>query len=225
MAMTRVQATSVVVSGFTTTLAVVFASPPTVGNAIILVFLKNALGATTSVVDNKGNTYALAKTQTCSGTGTALDIWLCGSVTTTGASFTVTATGPSANRTGLALEVSPALAVDQTVGTDSSGTTYTTGTTAALAGSDAFLVAAIATAASTLTVGVVSPVWTEETDQSAAALRGEVDSRAITSATGTTQSATWSGGGAVFFGAALVAFKAAAAAGPPPTTQVMLLLV
>ncbi len=224
MAITRVQAATPVISGFTTTLVISFASPPTVGNAVILAFLKATTTATTSVVDNRSNTYTLAKSQNNSGGGIALDVYYCGAITGTGTPFTVTVTGNATLRSGLLIEVTPGLVVDQTIGTDSSGATGLTGTTAALTAAEAFLVAAIATGSSIITVGVVSPTWTQEME-TLATPGGEVDTRVVTGALGTTPSASWTLNGSNFYGAALVAFKSTAPAGPPPTTQVVLLLV
>ena len=74
MAITRVQANSTV-SGFVGSVAVSFASPPTVGNSVIVL----VTGTTTisTLTDNQSNSYTFVKTQLNSGSGWTLDVYFC----------------------------------------------------------------------------------------------------------------------------------------------------
>ena len=220
MAFARVQATARV-SGSGTSIAIPFSTPPTVGNAILVPVAAQQNGIVLGTcTDNYGNTYALAKSQIqTTGTDVAAAIYVCEQLTASGASFTITVTfSPSGNYTASAIEVSggTGLVLDKTAGAVGSSTTPATGATAALTAAEEFVVAlhAIGTNMASITIAVVSPTWTQEFEQlsSSGACAGEADSRILTSASGTTTSASWTDGTTGNWAAALAAFKAGASA-------------
>ena len=225
MALARVQGTGRVFATSTTSVALTFAAPPTVGNGIVvLVSLFQAIGPmTTTCADNRGNTYASAATRNTAGVQISSTIHYCSLVGTTGTPFTVTLTitsGTGVYFEAAAVEVSgvgTGLLLDQTATNAGSGTAISTGTTAGLTGTEVLLVAAHAVAAnqSTITVATVTPAWTQECENLSysATIASEGDTRVLTSAAGTTQAATWTDAPGGNFTAVLAAFKAGASGG------------
>jgi hypothetical protein len=213
MALTRVQATPPVSVASATTVAVTFGSPPSVSHGVIVAILNNTTASLTSVVDNQGNTYSLVTSHAEPSLPDLAAIYACPAITSTGTPFTITATGPSTGRFAMAFEASGPLAVDQTTGSNGAfPTAPTTGTTAPVTGADLLMVALIGTSSTVITVGAASPTWTQEAEDVASSLRGEVDSRSVTSAAGTTHAATWTLSGAHYWTAALAVFQPGAAA-------------
>jgi hypothetical protein len=216
MALARVQTTGKVQADTTSAVACTFASPPSVGNAIVVPVL--LYRASTGCTDNRGNTYTLAKAQ--NGTAAQLAIYYCAAITATGAPFTVTVSGGGTTYfTASAIEISGVgggLAIDQTAGQTSSGSSMTAPALAALTVAEALLVAA--TAAGTdrplITVETVVPAWTQEVEElSSLHAVGETDTRIVTGALGTTPGCTWASSGPTGWAAAIVAFKATSGGG------------
>lgn len=213
MALSRVQATAAPHIASGATINRTFSTPPTLGNAIVFAVATNTTPVS-SVTDNYGNTYVLAKSDATGGGAQHISIWYCSTIVATGASFTVTSSlGISRFHFARAIEISgvgTGLAVDQAVSRNSAAsTTPSTTVTAALAVADAFLVALYGaqTTVNTITVESVSPTWTEEAAELASAgIRGEIDSRVVTGVAGTTQSCSWTVSSAGGYAAALVAF-------------------
>jgi len=213
-ALVRVQRATAVTTTASTSIALVFATPPVLGRGVVVVVSGNSATAlVTTCVDSAGNSYSLAHAQNNASGGRGVAVWYCPAITATGASFTVTVTGASVLRVGVAIEVSGVgvgLIVDQTVGASTTSVGGATGATAALTGTDSLQVAAVALAltVSSLTVGGLPTAWTEEAEARTASQTGEVDSRDVGAATGTTPSAIWAwGAGSAFVACALVAFK------------------
>jgi hypothetical protein len=217
------------------TATVTFASPPLLGNAIILLLSLNGTGTVLTaaqITDTFGNTYVLVQDQTQSALHAA--IFACLAVTATGSSFTITAAlnGTNVSITGRALEVggfTGAFQVDRVVGNGAaSGLTPTSGTTAALqtAASQAFAVGVLITLPgvpqSSITVESVSPPWMQEHEllSGANAAYGEGDSRVLTSPGGTTQSVTWTITNSGIYAASLAVFAAPEPPGPPANTHI-----
>jgi len=214
-ALARVQATPKGTSATSLTNSVTFATPPTIGNGIVVPV--NIWNVTVSTVtDNYGNTYTRAAQKL--GTPTS-EIWYCSAITATGASFTITVTLSTTNwSVAIAIEVSgvgTGLSVDQfsTAGTTGAiaGSTVTVGPTAALTANNVFVAALLGLASlqSAITVETVTPAWTEEFEElTTAYVGGEADSRVLTTASGATTSATWTLGTGGTWSGALVAFRA-----------------
>ena len=212
-ALARVQGTG---KGTSTsgTVALTFASPPSVGNGILVaVGVWWTIGPTIpTCADNRGNTYSTALSQLVGTNGVAL--YVCPAITATGAPFTVTLSGAGAGTSMLAAAidvsgVGTGLVVDRTAYATSASTTPATGATAALTGSEVVTLALhiINANQASITVAAGSPTWTEEAE-SLVALAGEIDSRVLTAAAGTTTSASWTAITSSSWWAALVACKA-----------------
>jgi hypothetical protein len=218
--MNRVQATPKVATSSAPSIAVVFGATPTVGNTVLFILFRPNSAPTSSVVDNKGNAYTSLVSTTSPSTGVTIEVYACLALTTSGASFTITASGGTTNRTGIAIETTP-LAVDKQVisGEQVGLGTSTTGLTPALTATDEFLLAVINTGSTIITVSTVTPAWLQEMEH-ISSVGGEVDSRVITGATGTTQSATWALNGANYYNSLLIAFKAGTPPPPPPAFKV-----
>jgi hypothetical protein len=224
MALTRVQATPKATAIATPSVAVTFGTPPTVGNGIVVGITYTTSSAPSGgCTDNRSNTYTLARSQGSTSSGNCVAIYVCAAITATGAPFIVTITHATGKSwLAVALEVAgvgSGLAVDRSVVSSVAVGNPSTGPTGALTAAEVFVVAgaAIGAASSSITVEVVSPTWTEHAEAVASTpVTGELDSRVLTGALGTTTSATWTlGGGAAYAETALVAFKATAAAAVP----------
>jgi hypothetical protein len=149
-------------------------------------------------------------------------IQYCAKITTSAAPFTVTLTlagGVTGYWEAAAIEVSgvgTGLSVDQTVGQSATSAAPSTGTTAALTGSEVIVAAVHAIGANqgSITVQVVSPTWTEEFENLSysTTIAGEGDTRIVTGAAGTTQTGSWTDTASATWGAALAAFKGSAPA-------------
>jgi hypothetical protein len=218
MALTRVQATPGPYIGSGTAPTRTFTTPPTVGNAIVVAVLSISR-MTTGVTDNKGNAYTLANSWTNAGAQNVA-IYYCPAITATGATFTLTATfALSTFNFIVAVEVGgvgAGLTVDQSAGQTIFGaTTPSTGSTAAVIGAEHFLITGFATgtAQSSITVQSVSPSWTQEAENltGTTAVAGEIDSRILTGAAGTTQSGSWTTSTNATYVAGLVAFRTSVA--------------
>jgi hypothetical protein len=213
MAFTRIQATPQR-NGDGASTVLTFASPPTVGNAIIVGVLtySNSSGAPVSCIDSFGNPYMLAASKLG---GPDVAIYYCSKITASGTPFTVTPSWTaSTDYLAVAFEISgvgSGLVNDQVATNGGGGTTPSTGTTAALTADEVLLVAihAIDGNQSSITVQSVSPAWTQEAEfLSALDVPGEIDSRILASgALGTTQSCNWTDTGFGSWNAAIVAFK------------------
>src|SRR5580765_7964447 len=106
MAITRIQATPTVAPGVTaSTISVTFATPPSLGNSVVLVVTSNGPGAATGCTDNYGHTYTRAASRAQSPVGYAVDVFVRSAITATGASFTVTSTTPTALLMAIGLEL------------------------------------------------------------------------------------------------------------------------
>src|SRR5262245_16650586 len=220
MALTRVQAIPEAKGNSSTITLTGFPSAPTVGNAIVvpLLYWGGATSGATSCSDNQGNTYAAATTL-LSNSNAKLIIYYCSRITATGTPFTITITGGS-YYVATAIEVTGLsgndLVVDAAATASGNSTTPATGSTAALSANDAFLLAGYAydISLSSSVVQSVTPAWFEEIeDLSWSWAVGEADTRSLTTASGTTQSCTWTlSGSSASWVAALVAFKASGAA-------------
>ena len=216
MALARVQATGKVTGDAVTSINLTFPSPPTVGNAIVvLVSCRLTVGTTPSAADNQGNSYGVAFSRAAAPKNAA--ILYCPKITATGTPFTITLTqGNLCDWSASAIEVSgvgAGLIVDQTKGADTaSGTAHATTATAALTVDEVFLASVLAlanVAQASITVEAVSPVWTEEHEELNAGTLGggEGDSRIVTGALGTTPSCAWTIATSTSSSAAIVAFR------------------
>ena len=214
---TRVQSTGRIRSSGTGQVLLPLPSPPSVGNTIVtaaILFSTNLSPLTCS--DNRGNTYTQAVVQ--HNGNLHLVVFVC-TVLTTGSPFTATINDvPNANAQyeAMALEVTGAVTIDQTITQNGTGTTVSTGNTAALTGTDVFVLAlhAIGANQASITVQSVSPTWFEEFENLSysATVAGEIDSRSLTGIAGTAQSCSWTDITSSNYAAALVAFKTAPSA-------------
>lgn len=217
--LTRVQATGKVTADSALAVALTFATPPTVGNAVVVpLSLYNTVTVPASCVDNRGNTYTLAKLDAALSPARAA-IYYCPKITTSAAPFTITVTWSATGYfAATAIEVGgvgAGLVLDQTATSGAtSGTTLTTGTTPALTAAEALLVAVcgINAAAAAIAVESVSPVWTQELEElSFSHAVGEADSRIVTGGLGAPASCSWTRpAGANAWTAVLAAFKSGA---------------
>lgn len=221
MAFTRVQST-VLVDSNTATLALTFATPPTVGNAVVIpvtAYRPSDLVFPGTCTDNQGNTYAAAVYR---GVSRGAVVYYCAKLTATGAPFTITISLGSFTNiySGAAVEIggvgAGGLTVDQTVNNYSVGTPASTPNTAPLSAADILLVAAcaIAAAESSITVEAVTPPWVQEYEDFSNP-SGEGNTRILTAGLGATPRALWAY--APTFAEAwsvLAAFKGAGAAPP-----------
>ena len=229
MAFARVQGNSATSTSVSTSISVSFAAPPTVGNAVVVVV---AGQRPVTVTDNQGNTYELSAIRQQSGGITATTgIHICPILVATGSPFTVTATlgGPNLSVTagGLSIaiiEVSGvnfALKLDKTMGTQGFSVTPSSGATAVLTASEVFVVAAFTTGSTSpsIVVDSTTPTWTVERE-TLTTPSGEINTRIVGSAAGTTQNVTWTmGGGSNNWYALIAAYTIVTVAPEPQVTQ------
>lgn len=174
---------------------VTFTSPPTVGNAIVVVALLWNTG-TLTCTDNKGHAYSQVVLRANGAAGGA-GIFLCNRVVATGDPFSVTISSTTGTLfEASAIEVVGALMVDQTTSqAGTTGTFATTGPTPALTGANVFVASVVALFANqtSINVEVVSPSWTQELENYnySATVAGEADSRTLVGVLGTTQDCDW----------------------------------
>ena len=214
MALARVQATGKVTADSALSVALTFATPPSVGNGVVVLLTIYSSAASFTCVDNRGNTYTLAKRQLTGPSEQAI-IFFCAAVTTSAAPFTITvSTGGGAHfYIASALEVSgvgAGLVLDQTASGTATSATPATAATPALTADEVLLAGtcSINGAEASITVAVVSPVWTQEHEElSFSHAVGEGNSRIVTGALGTTPSLSWSMPTSRAWAAALAAFK------------------
>jgi hypothetical protein len=214
MALSRVQVTPKVSGTGTATLT--FSTPPSVGNAIAVLLSLWAADQPPGATDNYGNAYQGIVWQ--ANGNPRIAILVCPTIRATGASFTmtvVTGTAGVAYYAGAAVEVTGLAGglfrLDQAASGTGSSATPATGTTAALTGSDVFSVAVFAFGAglASITVDSVSPAWTQEYEELPFTnVPGEGDSRARSSAVGTTESCGWTCNTSGAWAAAVAAFRA-----------------
>ena len=229
MPLTRVQATGRVATPNTATHALPFSTPPTVGNALIIVAIANSTVAPASVscTDNQagGNRYT-SVVGTPGANDARVYIFYCERVHVSAAPFTVTITtdiNTYHNTVGIevgGLVSGLGLIPDQVASAVGTSTAASTGATPALVASEVFLVAAASydAAQGSITVGAASPSWTQEFEELAFTVAcGEVTSRIVTSAAGTTPSASWTSTVSTQWAAGLAAF---AAQSTPATSRV-----
>ena len=234
MALTRVQGTGRVSASASASVALTFATPPTVGNGVVVLAARyQAAGPAITATDNRGNTYAQAVAVGPNPVGGTIQY--CAKVTTAAAPFTVTLTFAGA-LTGYweaaAVEVSgvgsTGLAVDQTASQNATSAAPSSGATPALTASEVLLagVHAIGANQASLVVQVVSPTWTEEFENLnySATVAGEGDSRIVTGAAGTTPGISWTASASGTWGAALAAFKATGVVGTPARSETFIRL-
>ncbi|HEU5454218.1 MAG TPA: hypothetical protein VFU85_00900, partial [Nocardioides sp.] len=215
--LTRVQATAKVEAS-APTLTIVFTTPPSLGNGIIVpVISYNTTAPPRRCVDNYGNAYVRVVGPSTGGGPIATQFY-CPKVLATGASFTITVTlHTSTWVVGNAIEVSgvgDGLMVDQFAAASGSSTTPASGSTPALTASEVFVVGAHAnnSVQASITVAVVSPVWVQEFESLPNTYTsGEADSRVLTGAAGTTTSISWTLAATGLWSALLVAYRASAA--------------
>lgn len=212
---TRVQTTPQVRASSSTTVSVTFSAPPTVGNAVaVALIMYNASGTgTLTAVDNRGNTYSVALHR-YNGQNAAAVLY-CSKITTTGTPFTVTVTcTATCYFEAVAIEVNnivTGLIVDKTNSTTGVSTTPATGSTAAITGTDVFVVSATSVGINlaSITVQVVVPAWTQELENLSysASVAGEADSRSLTGVASSTQSCAWTLNTSGAWSAIIVVFR------------------
>jgi len=216
--LTRVQGTAKVTADNVSTIAFTLSTPPSVGNAII-VSISAGGGSTPAFpangcVDNRGNTYVLAQADTSASKAQRTAIYYCSNITATGNPFTITVTSSSSLwMTGNAIEVSGRITVDKMAAGESSGATATpaSGPTTALTANNVLLIGIMTTnfGKASLVVESLTPPWLQEVEElSASHSVGEIDSRILTNALGTTPSGNWVMNSGDQWVAAIVAFKA-----------------
>jgi len=225
---TRVQSTGRVTASIRDAVDLPFATPPTVGNTIVVlasIFNTNVTSANTTCTDNRGNPYG--QVGFAKNGAVAVAVFACTAPLVTGSPFTVTLHTTIVGSTfweACALEVTGGvLAVDQMITQTGTSTTPATGTTAAVTGPDVFVVAlhAINANQASITVQTVSPTWLEEVENlnNSATVASESDSRSLTGVGGTTQNCSWTDATLAAYAAAIVAFQGVGAA-PPPVSYV-----
>ena len=217
----RVQATPKG-SSSTPPVNVTFGTPPALGNGLIVALICWTGAAPVSCVDNRGagvNTYSLATTRV---NGATVSIFYCAKINATGAPFTITVTSAANWNQAIAIEVGGVgggLTLDQVVTAIGTSNAPASGATAALTtAADSFQVGVFATTAaqSSIVVGTAGGAWTQEfEDLTSSFCPGEVDSRLVAGATGTTPAISWAISGSVAWATALAAFKAL----PPPVVS------
>ena len=223
MAFTRVQATPKGTGG--TSVTCTFSAPPIIGNGIVVIISGYNSTAVTALSDNRGHTYLLADSKVSSSLVAA--VYYLPIITITGSPFTITLNVIGGQPTIVAVEVSgvgTGLAVDKSITNSGNSINPTTGVTTALTGSEVFLAAAIQTDAGFTTFDVIAP-WIQEyesipfTNPS-----GEGNTRIVVSASGTTQSCSWTLNASGGYASALAAFKVATSSGgisqPPVVASV-----
>lgn len=221
MALARVQAATNAGAGLSS-ISTSFAAPPTVGNGITVAVITGS-AITTTCTDNRGNAYYLAITRT-GGSGD-FSIFYCPQIIATGTPFTITITfaGATNPRTAI-IEVSGVnfgLLVDKTISAIATSTTPATGSTAALANNEVFVVSGVSTIfnIASATVESVSPTWVQEAEGLTNTGAGEINSRVLTGVIGTTQSCSWTIGTSRSWAAALATFYASSSLNTAKITQ------
>jgi hypothetical protein len=198
MALTRVQASPQVQINGWINVATTFSSTPVVGNAIIVFITFNGTNVT-GVTDNKGNTYSVAAQKHHASHATEANIWYCSKITSSSATFTITAAFPGfGNATIVAVEYNgiPTAGLDilTTSNNEGNSTTPSTGNAATLAINDVILAASFSHAPNntTIVVETVSPAWNQEIEQLSSTYGGgEGDSRILTAGSGVVPSCSW----------------------------------
>jgi hypothetical protein len=187
---------------------VTFTTPPTVGQAIVVVALGQPSSAVTTITDTAGQTYTLAQTAV-HGLGLRVEVWFCARITASASPYTVTATGLTGSRRVLALAIGGVglgIAVDQSAGAFADGATAVVGPTAPLTANDVLIVAGGLLASSSGVFGIAPvppPAWISRRKDTTY----EVATRAATGQVGLQASASWPIGFNTSWVAAIVAFK------------------
>ena len=232
---TWVQTTPIVKATNIETHTIIFYTPPTVGNGIIIPVITwhgfAGYSGVAYVTDTEGNVFDRAVDAPGNFGSSRAQVFYTPILwrVTPPYSVTINFGGPltgfmggvivgeeSATAVACGLEVTNVgrgLEVETTVGqgTDTSGTTASTGTSAASTVDDLFTVAAVTTSnalVGSITVASVSPPWVQVFEELPATyVMGEADMRTLAAQTGITQSASWTLGTASRWAAVLAAFK------------------
>jgi hypothetical protein len=232
MAFSRVQATGKVRVDGGTSIALTFASPPAVGNAVLVPVIVSGTrtwpgGACT---DNQSNTYALAISRPGDFTGSPA-VYYCAKVATSGTPFTITlAPGFGAvDLVATAVDysgVGGGLAVHQTSTAGGNSAAPNTGAlpTVTIANTIDVIVMAINAAQTAITVEVVTPPWVEEWEELPITpyVPGEADSRMLTVAP--TLAANWTASATGWWAGVRAIFNATAAPAVPARADTFVIL-
>lgn len=224
MPILKIQTSPIGTATASATCAVTFATPPVVGNAIILGIISSAGdGSITSVVDNKSNTYVLDKLQP-PGIGTGISaIYSCKKIASSGASFTITVnSSPAADLMIRAIELNGEAVIDRTIG-GAANTTAPTITTPTLTNAEVFVMQCISIWAAQTTITATaanpaSPAWTEEAEKLTGVVAGQIDSRILTGMAGVATSCNWTTNPGGWCDYVLVAYSVITQPQPPPPT-------
>jgi hypothetical protein len=222
MALSRVQATGRVTASAVGSVALSFATAPTVGNGIVVTVIAytNTAAPAGGCTDNRGNIFVQAITRKQGFLNASIYFLpiLLPSASAAPYQITITVDGFSTYFESAAVEVGGVglgLTMDQVVGaTAASGTAISTGTSAAVAGAEIFVAAACAIGANqaSITAEVLSPAWVQEFENLnySSTIAGEGDTRIRSSAAGTTQVGNWTAATTAASASVLVAFVASA---------------
>jgi hypothetical protein len=153
-----------------TALSVSFASPPTPGNAVIVIWSSRELASVTALADNQaGNTYSSVVVETSSANGVDSEIWWEPAVVGSSGTFTVTGTASATAEFVITIvEVSGLTGVDKTKAQGAENDTETLTATAAAANTNAndLVIANMATGFTNTAIGISSPANTGYTSLS-----------------------------------------------------------
>lgn len=197
--------------GTASSVPLTFATPPTVGNAIVVPLSIWIESKVIAVTDNRGNAYQLAASQIVQAGDIRTGIWFCPAITSTGSPFivTVSITTGTFYLTG-AIEVVGKLAVDQIASQAGGGaatSTKSTGLTPPLTANNIFVVAALGVRNGLASL-VADAGWNQEWEElNGANQPGEVDTKILSGAAGTTIGCNWTLGTTSYGPSQLVAFK------------------
>jgi hypothetical protein len=148
-----------------TTLSVSFSSPPTPGNAVIVVWSSRELNNLTGLADNQaGNTYSSVVIETSSANGVDSEIWWEPAVVGSSGTFTVTGTSSASDEFVVTIVEVSGLSgvVDRTRAQGATNDTETLTATATAANTNAndLVIANMATGFTNTAIGISSPANT-----------------------------------------------------------------
>lgn len=212
----KVQSTiPVVVTSSVPSAATTFATLPNVGSGLVVVVLAQTNNTADTCADNRSNTYVVSRVQPGPGAGFVVMIFHCAKLINVTAPLTVTVSGASRARYMQIIEVGgvgAGLTVDQSTSREQGAASWSTLNTSPLTAVESFQVGAITLGGagiSGITVNAATPVWTQESERLSPVPIGEINTRLVTNALGTTPNIAWTGGGGGFNGLpTLVAYKA-----------------
>ena len=214
MALAVVQTIAKTKASNAASVALTFASAPTVGNAVVVVATgwRSSGAAFGTATDNRGHTYTTVITR-------VLSTSLCGIfylpiIATSAAPFTITVPAPTGSTyfVASAIEVSgvgTGMNLQQSAGATGATNTPATGATATVTVNDVIAVAvhAISVSEATITVQSVSPAFVEIFEELPFThIAGEADYRLLPTAAGTTQSCSWTDTASNQWAAAIAVF-------------------